>query len=60
MIALLAILFAAQDEERPKAEFAPLIKVEGKVEFFGGTPEQAMEHARKHGKLVLVHTWAHW
>lgn len=60
MTVLFAMLLGLQDEERPKAEFAPLIKIEGSIEFFGGTVEQALEHARKHGKLVMVHTWAHW
>ncbi len=58
---ILWTLLAIQDEpRRPEPEFAPLLKIEGTVEWFGGSYEEALEEARKTERLVLVHLWAHW
>lgn len=55
-----AVLQDDPSDSRPQSEFSPLLKVEGKIEWFGGTVEEALEQARKSDRLVLVHLWAHW
>jgi hypothetical protein len=62
MIILWAALVSLQDDApaRPDSEFAPLLKVESKIDWMGLGFEEALEQGRKTGKLVLVHLWAHW
>jgi hypothetical protein len=60
LLAAWVALQADPQDKRPPSEFSPLLRVEGKIDWFGGSTQDALEMARKTERLVLVHLWAHW